>query len=82
MRAVRRVTRRDPRIIESFTTTLELLSGDIYHPQLKTHKLKGQMDGIMACSVGYHFRILFKIVDHKGGKAILLLSAGTHDEVY
>jgi mRNA-degrading endonuclease YafQ of YafQ-DinJ toxin-antitoxin module len=63
-------------------TVLELLEEDAFHPQLRTHKLKGRLEGSWACSAGYDLRILFSFVQHEGAEAILLEALGTHDEVY
>jgi mRNA-degrading endonuclease YafQ of YafQ-DinJ toxin-antitoxin module len=62
-------------------TALTLLSNDAFDPRLKTHKLKGEFDGVWACSAGYDLRILFEFVERDGAEAILLLTVGTHDEV-
>ncbi len=63
-------------------TVLELLEEDAFHPQLRTHKLKGRLEGSWACSAGYDLRILFSFVQREGAEAILLEALGTHDEVY
>jgi mRNA interferase YafQ len=64
----------------------ELLCTDPFHPRLKTHKLKGELQDSWACSAGYDLRIIFKFVEYEvepeAGQAILLESMGTHDEVY
>ena len=62
--------------------TLELLSEDAFHPQLKTHKLKGKLAASWACSAGYDLRVSFQFVKHQGADAILLEGIGSHDEVY
>jgi mRNA interferase YafQ len=36
----------------------------------------------MGCSIGYDLRIVFEFVQHEGAEAVLLLTVGTHDEVY
>ncbi|WP_417914692.1 type II toxin-antitoxin system YafQ family toxin [Candidatus Electronema sp. JM] len=59
-----------------------LLSEDAFHPLLRTHKLKGNLEGSWACSVAYDLRIVFSFVDYAGSEAILLEAIGTHDEVY
>jgi hypothetical protein len=59
-----------------------LLAEDAFHPQLKTHKLKGKLAGSWACSAGHGLRVVFQLVKHKGEEAVLLESIGTHDEVY
>jgi mRNA-degrading endonuclease YafQ of YafQ-DinJ toxin-antitoxin module len=53
-----------------------------FHPQPKTHKLKGKLARSWACSAGYDLRIVFRFVKHRGEEAILLEALGTHDEVY
>jgi mRNA-degrading endonuclease YafQ of YafQ-DinJ toxin-antitoxin module len=62
--------------------TLELLAEDAFHPQLKTHKLKGKLAGSWACSGGHDVRVIFQFVNHTGKDAIHLEGIGTHDEVY
>lgn len=61
---------------------LERLAEDAFQPRLKTHKLKGKLEGSLACSAGHDLRILFRIVEHEGSEAILLQTMGTHEEVY
>ncbi len=81
-RASKRLLKRNPKFADSIRETLELLEEDVFHPQLKTHKLKGKLEGSWACSAAYDLRIVFKIVQLENTEAILLLTAGTHDEVY
>ena len=40
------------------------------------------MSGSWACSAGYDLSIVFDFVQQGGMEAVLLLSLGTHDEVY
>ena len=82
VRSARRHTRKHPQLAPELQLPLELLAEDAFHPQLKTHKLKGKLASSWACSAGYDFRIVFQFVKHKGQDAILLEGAGTHDEVY
>ena len=82
IRAARRTIKKYPHIAEDMQAILELLSKDAFHPLLKTHKLKGDLEGSWACSVSYELRIIFKFVQHKGSEAILLETIGTHDEAY
>jgi mRNA-degrading endonuclease YafQ of YafQ-DinJ toxin-antitoxin module len=80
--AARRHLKKDRRLFSDVETTLEMLEADAFDPRLKTHKLKGDLDGVCSCSTGYDLRILFEFVQHEGAEAILLLTMGTHDEVY
>jgi addiction module RelE/StbE family toxin len=74
--------KKHPQIADDLRATLELLEEDAFDPRLKTHKLKGDLDGSWACSVGYDLRIIFEFVQHEEAEAILLQTMGTHDEVY
>jgi mRNA-degrading endonuclease YafQ of YafQ-DinJ toxin-antitoxin module len=82
VRAAKRVTKRDPTSAVAVQAVLELLADDAFHPRLRTHKLKGTLDGSWACSAGYDLRIIFSFVQHEDTEAVLLEGLGTHDEVY
>jgi len=82
VRSGRRFARKQPQAAAELQAVLALLAEDAFHPQLKTHKLKGKLAGSWACSAGYDLRVVFQFVQHKGAEAILLESIGTHDEVY
>jgi addiction module RelE/StbE family toxin len=82
VRAARRHRKKRPDAAADISATLQLLAADASDARLTTHKLKGDLDGTWACSAGHDLRILFEFVQHEGREAILLLSMGTHDEVY
>jgi len=84
VRAYKRILRRQPELPTRMEQTLKLLIQDHYHPQLRSHKLKGELGGVWACTVSYDIRILFEFVQNQesGGEEILLLTIGTHEEVY
>ncbi len=82
VRAAQRIIRKHPHVAENLQATLELLAEDTFHPQLRTHKLKGKLEGSWACSVGCDLRIVFRFVQYEGSEAILLETVGTHEEVY
>jgi mRNA-degrading endonuclease YafQ of YafQ-DinJ toxin-antitoxin module len=81
-RSARRVIRKNLEASEDIRAALHLLAKDAFHPLLKTHKLKGKLEGSWACSAGYDLRIIFEFVRHEGSEAILLEAVGTHQEVY
>lgn len=83
-RAFRRVVRRRPELRARIQRTLEQLAENPFHPKLRSHKLKGELAGAWACTVDYDNRILFEFVfnPESGEEEILLLTIGTHDEVY
>lgn len=82
VRAARRTIRKNPQLASDLHTVLEMLADDAFHPALRTHKLKGHLEGTWACSAGYDLRVLFRFVQHEGSEAILLLTVGGHEEVY
>lgn len=49
---------------------------------VRTHKLKGSLEGSWACSVAYDVRIVFEFVQHGENDAILLEAIGSHNEIY
>jgi len=82
LRAARRVARRSPSLAVDLGTALVLLGEDAFDSRLRTHKLKGKLEGSWACSAGYDLRIVFSFVQHEDAEAILLETVGSHDEVY
>lgn len=82
VRAAKRFIKGHPHAAETLRETLKLLAEDAFDPRLRTHKLKGQLADCWASSAGRDLRIVFEFVHEGGQEAILLLSVGTHDEVY
>ena len=83
-RVLRRLLRRNPNLRARLERTLVQLGNDAFHASLSTHKLKGELEGVWSCSVDYDYRILFEFAKDpdSGEEEILLLTLGTHDEVY
>ena len=83
-RAFKLIARQHPQLTSKARETLKQLSDDPFHPTLRTHKLKGKLAGSWACSVAYDMRIVFDFARNpdSGEDEILLLTVGTHEEVY
>ena len=81
-RSVKRYASKHPASLPLIRETLARLEADAFEPRLRTHKLKGPLAEDWASSAGYDLRIVFRLMPHEGSEAILLLSVGTHDEVY
>ena len=79
---MKQLGKKDRRAFAAIRTTLEMLRDDAFDPKLGSHKLKGDLAGLWACSAGYDLRIVFEITKHNADEVILLVSVGTHDEVY
>ncbi len=82
VRAVRRLLKKQPLAAPALEQALALLAADAFHPKLRTPRLKGKLQGSWAASAGYDLRISFDLVQYEGAEAILLLTGGTHEEVY
>lgn len=82
IRAVKRLGRRDLVTLESIRRTLAILQEDAFDSRLGSHKLKGDLTGFWSCSAGYDLRIVFEISKRDKQEVILLVSVGTHDQVY
>ncbi|MEO8428731.1 MAG: type II toxin-antitoxin system mRNA interferase toxin, RelE/StbE family [Verrucomicrobiota bacterium] len=84
LRTFRKFAGRSPRLQKQIEDALRQIQDDVFTPTLGTHKLSGQLLGLRACSCGYDCRIVFTIqTDPKtGNEVIVLISVGTHDEVY
>ena len=67
-----------------YLEVLGLLAQDAFDPRLKTHKLRGQLEGLWACSVEYDCRIVFAFEPdpESAEDMIVLIDIGTHEEVY
>ena len=83
-RAFKGRTRNDRGLQARIFDTLDQLIENPFHPRLKTHKLKGDLDGLWACWVEYDCRIIFLFEPDPEGTedAIVLVDISSHDEVY
>jgi len=63
VRGAKKILKKHPSASQDIQSALELLAADCYHPRLKTHKLKGEVEGLWASSAGYDLRIVFKFVE-------------------
>ena len=83
-RAFKQLARQHPQLRNNAQRILQQLSEDPFQATLGTHKLKGKLTGCWACSVDYDIRIVFDFVKNSESTEdeILLLTVGSHDEVY
>ena len=78
------MVRRQPELRPKIEQALRQLAEEPFHPSLHSHKLKGELAGVWACTADYDNRILFEFIQGSESDAeeIYLLTMGTHDEVY
>ncbi|MBI3873432.1 MAG: type II toxin-antitoxin system YafQ family toxin [Arcobacter sp.] len=60
--------------------TLTLLGDNPFHPSLRFHKLKGNLEEYHSVSIDMSYRIVIEFVIKDG--EIIPINIGTHDEVY
>ncbi|NJL65526.1 MAG: type II toxin-antitoxin system mRNA interferase toxin, RelE/StbE family [Methylacidiphilales bacterium] len=84
VRKFKRLVKKNQQLRIQIEKTLELLAEDPFNSSLRTHKLKGDLDGVWSCSIDYDNRILFEFIVNpdSGDEEIFLLTLGSHDEVY
>jgi addiction module RelE/StbE family toxin len=70
---------KHPESREIIRQKLEQFIANPYAPELKNHKLSGQLKDLRAISVAYDCRIVFAMVEEN---TALLVAIGTHEEVY
>ena len=83
-KAYSKFVKKNPALKTNIEKALLLLEEDAFSVRLKTHRLSGNLYGLLACACGYDCRIIFSIEKNKSTTAeeILLVDIGTHDEVY
>ena len=82
VRTAKRAIKKQNSTWQDLQTTLDLLAEDAFNPALKTHKLKGDLAGLWACSLGYDLRLIFEFIVDGGIESIRVHTIGTHDEIY
>jgi addiction module RelE/StbE family toxin len=84
VRKFKRLIKKNPQLRSQIEEVLQKISDDTFDPSLRTHKLKGDLEGIWSCSIDYDNRILFEFTSNpeSGEEEILLLTLGSHDDVY
>jgi len=86
-RAAKRAVKQNPELAALIRTAVELLQANMFAPSLRSHKLRGELQGCWACSVNYGVRIVFEVgkpeeINGFTAETIVLLTVGTHDVVY
>jgi addiction module RelE/StbE family toxin len=83
-RSLKKFVRRNALLQKQVEQTLKLMQEDTFAPSLMVHRLKGEYEGLRACSCGYDCRIIFYLEQDEENQTdrIVLINIGTHDEVY
>lgn len=83
-RSFKKFVRHNVGLQRQVERTLLQMMEDVFAPTLMSHRLKGEYEGLRACSCGYGCRIIFSIERNPetNEEEIVLLNVGSHDEVY
>lgn len=83
-RSLKKFIKGNTRLQQQIEKTLQEMENDLFAPNLATHRLKGEFEGLRACSCGYDCRIIFAIEKdlETNQEVIVLLNIGSHDDVY
>ena len=73
---LRQLKKLSPDIFEEAKEKIDLFKNQQNHSFLKTHKLKGSLDGTFSFSVNYSYRIIFEYYPED---SITFLAIGDHD---
>lgn len=84
VRAFKRVVKKNPELRSQIEQVLQQIAEDPFQLSLCSHKLKDDSSGRYSCSIDYRNRILFQFVTNteSGEEEVLLLTLGSHDDVY
>ncbi len=83
-RSYKKFVHRYPFLKTKIDSTIKEMEVDVFAKPLETHKLSGELYGLLACTCGYDCRIVFSIEKEQDNtnEFIVLVDIGTHDEVY
>ncbi len=67
-------------MFKRYAKAMSILEVDPFHPSLRLHKLKGNLNEYYSVSINMEYRVVidFLIVD----KEIIPIDIGSHDDVY
>ena len=75
-----RFLKRHPDLNNQYLKTLQLLELNPHHPSLRLHRLMGSLNQLHSVSINTTYRISLELKISE--KEIILVSVGSHGEVY
>jgi addiction module RelE/StbE family toxin len=79
LRILKKWRKKHPDLSERFQQKVSLFIEEPFHPSLRTHNLSGSLDGCLALSISFEYRLVFKFISDN---QVLLIDIVTHDDVY
>lgn len=77
-----KLIRNDDYLKKKLNEAIDKLISNPFDKSLFTHKLKGDLENNYSSRLTYDLRIIFKIIKENDEDILVLLTIGTHDEVY
>jgi mRNA-degrading endonuclease YafQ of YafQ-DinJ toxin-antitoxin module len=71
---------KHPEIISQYKKTLKLIEINIFHPSLRSHKLKGRLSDLYSVSINISYRICIDFIIKEN--TVIPIDIGKHDDVY
>lgn len=78
-RAFNKRVQGDVALEARFWERVALFQNDPFDPQLRTHKLSGQLKELWSFSIEYDVRVIFSFLDNR---RVMFIDIGSHKEVY
>jgi len=80
IKKLKKFLKKHPDMFKKYEKTIYLLESNPFHPSLRLHKLKGNLNEFYSVSIDMNYRIIidFVIIEDK----IFLIDIGEHNEVY
>ncbi len=77
-----KLIRNDEYLKNKLYEAMDKLISNPFDKSLFTHKLKGSLENKYSSRITYDLRIIFEIIKENKEDILVLLTIGTHDEVY
>ena len=77
---VKKFLKRHPDMFNRYAKAMSIMEVDPFHPSLRLHKLKGNLNEYYSVSINMEYRVIidFLVVDNE----IIPIDIGSHNDVY
>ena len=77
---VKKFLKKHPDMLKRYGKALAIMELDPFHPSLRLHKLKGNLNEYYSVSINVEYRVVidFLVVDNE----IIPIDIGSHEDVY
>jgi len=80
LKRVKKFLKKHPDMFDRYAKAMTILEANPFHPSLRLHKLKGNLNEYFSVSINMEYRVVidFLVVDNE----IIPIDIGSHDDVY